>query len=135
MNSIRFLIRNMLREQFFNVNPYDLSDDNILEYINKLLINEWNKNYHNFDNFDIDEDEDGELIWKRGDLMISVSFKNNELIFHVFERDDTEDWNVIKSDKVFINDKLDFNEIEEKYLQKLFNIIFSLNNYNETDDD
>ena len=91
-----------------------------------MILDYYENNYKNLSGFKLEESEDGDLNWIRDNTMISAFFKENGIVFRVYKKDDYEDWNVIFEEKVNIDDKLDFDEIQNKYLKKLMKIIFEL---------
>jgi len=131
-------IRKLIREQLdslYNINPYTLSDDDINEYIQKMILDYYEKNYKNLSGFKLEESEDGDLNWIRDNSMISAFFKESGIIFRIYEKDDSEDCNVVFEETVNIEDKLDFDEIQTKYLKMLMKIIFELPEENDFEDE
>ncbi len=131
-------IRKLIREEldnFNDINPYTLPDDDINEYIQKMVLDYYEKNYKNLSGFKLEESEDGDLNWISGNNMISAFFKESGIIFKIYKKDDSEDWNVVFEEKVNIEDKLDFDEIQTKYLKMLMKIIFQLPEESDFEDE
>ena len=131
-------IRKLIREQldnFNDINPYTLPDDDINEYIQKMVLDYYEDNYKNLSGFKLEESEDGDLNWIRDNNMISAFFKESGIIFKIYKKDDSEDWNVVFEEKVNIEDKLDFDEIQTKYLKMLMKIIFQLPEESDFEDE